>query len=78
MLLAAGGGVSLTGDEQKTFRGGVFFESRQAGAAGRSLAGFHFDFAQRQPGFELGVDEVGFFALSKDRFETLCGLDSFP
>ena len=77
-LLAAGGNVSLAGDEQKALRGGVFLERGETCAPSSELAGFHFDFAQREPGLELGVDEVGFCDFGKDGFETLGGFGSFP
>jgi hypothetical protein len=76
--LATGGSVSLAGDEQKTLRGRIFLEDRQATAGVNGLAGLQFDFRQREPGLELGADEVELSRLGKDGVETLCGCDGFP
>jgi hypothetical protein len=39
--------VGFASDEQEAHGCGVFFERGEAGAAGWSFAGLHFNFAQR-------------------------------
>ena len=51
------GSGGFAGDEEETLGLGIAFESSEVGTTDDGLARLHFDFGQRETGFEFVVQE---------------------
>src|SRR5262249_54924796 len=53
---------------------GLLFKNCKTGSSCSSIARFHFNFAECEPGFEFSAGEAQFCSLGNDGFETFGGL----